>query len=559
MSTSEAHQVRQVFQYLLLLGLVIVSAEGVAGLAGAVLGQDTALAASDTAIARSVAFTVVGLPLLAGVGWWSRRTQAADPAETRSPGWLLHLAGGLLVALLVAVTSLHVVVGWLVDLRPYDPFALARAFVWTATWAAYWWLVSRQRDRLLVQPHVLGGSLVGLVLMMIGWGSLFAAAMETWFGLDGGEVIASRSSAPILQGSITLLLGALTWAVHWWVRARTSPATLLWLAYVLLAGVAASLVVALVAGSLALYRAAVWLVGDPWSDADVFFEPMPETLAAAVTGLVSLAYHHGVLRSAARPERTEVDRVRDYLLAAIGLGAAAAGTTIVVVALVEAIADPDVIVGGGAGNTVLAALTLLGVGGPVWWLHWRRGQRASASPDRLELRSPTRRLYLALLLGVATLAAVVALLAGAWVLVDRMLQDEDGLEVLRGIRFPLGILFTAGAVAAYHWSVWLRGRDATPERTGLRFVLLLGVADAATADEVRRTTGAVAWAWARTDGVERAWPREEVLAALAATTAPEVVVLADGDRLQVLPIERRPVRAAPALASGGPAAAPGRG
>ena len=544
---ADAHAVREIFQHLLLLGLLVVTAVGVAGLLGAALAQGTTLVVSDTAIARSVAFTVVGAPLLAGLAWWTRRAQAADPTERLGVGWLLYLAAAELVALLVALTSLHGVLAWLVGLRTYDASTLADALVWTAVWAGHALLSRRQPDQRLMEPQRLAGSLVGLAFGLIGLGVLVTGALSVWFGLDGGAVVAGHHD-PILEGAVTLALGAVTWWIYWWRVVRRAERRPLWLAYVLLVGVAAGTIVALVSGSIALYRVAVWLVGDPWTHvATRYFDAMPAALAAAFVGLVSLAYHRSLLAAGPHRERTDIDRVRDYLLAAIGLGGSVAGATIVVVALVEALTNPTVLTGGGPLNTLLAALTLLVVGVPVWWLSWRRGQRAAdGGRGRAETTSVVRRLYLFLLLGVASLMAVGALLAVAWLLVEGLLQGDTGSEVVRSVRLPLGLLLTTAAVAAYHWRVHLRTRehDAAhpPAPRGPRFVVLLGVGDAATAATIAHRTGAMTWAWSRLDD-ERRWPVDDLLATLGGldpVATPEVMLMAEGDSLRVVPMDRRP-------------------
>lgn len=538
-TTPEGHAVRQLFQYLLLLVLMVVTAVGVAGLLAAAFAPDDPTTGSDSAIARSIAFAVVGLPLLSGVALWSRRTLAGHADEARSLAWVVYLSVASLVSLLVGLFALHDVGSWALGLRGFDPQATANALVWTGVWAFHWWLARRQ-DPALMQPHLLAASLVGLGIGLVGLGVLLTGALETWFGLDRELLVAGRDE-PILEGGLTLALAGACWVLYWAANARHSARTVLWHAYVLLAGMAAGLVVSVTAASVGTYRTLVWLVGHPGTDdAHLYFDPMPATAAAAAVGLLTLTYHQAVLRAEKRPVRTEIERVRDYLLAAIGLGAAAAGTTIVVVALVEALANPSVMSGAGPANTLIAALTLLGVGAPVWWYFWRRGQGAAAiSHD--EVVSPTRRLYLFFLLGLASLASVGALLAGAWLLVDHVLQDDPGLETLRSTRFPIGILLTAAALAAYHWTVYRDERPpAAAPRTGPTFVLLLGVADAPTAASIARRSGAMTWAWTRWDVTPETWPEDELLSVAASAGAPEVVVLADDGRLRAIPVTRRP-------------------
>jgi len=537
--TPEGHAVRQLFQYLLLLGLVFVTAVGVAGLLAAAFAQSTTIVVSDSAIARSVAFTVVGLPLLTGVALWSRRTLADDPAEARSVAWMLYLSAASLVSLLVALFALHDVASWLLDLRPFHPQALANAIVWTAVWAFHWWRGARRGDQPMQQPQLLAGSLLGLTIGLVGLGILIAGALEVWFGLDRQELIVGRHE-PILEGAVTFLLAAAVWSLYWLATALHTERNILWHAYVLLVGAAAGLIVSVTAASVGVYRLLVWVFGQPGEDdAERYFSTMPATVAATVVGLLALAYHQTVLHDDRRSGRTEIDRVRDYLLAAIGLGAATAGTTIVIVALVEAIADPSLVTDGGPANTLIAALTLLGVGAPVWWLFWRRGQRAAASSHD-EITAPTRRLYLFFLLGLASLAAVGALLAGAWLLVDHLLRGDPGLVTLRSIRFPIGILVTSAALAAYHWTVYRGERHpAAPRPQGPQFVVLLGVADASTAAAIKRRTGALTWAWTRWDSPLETWSEDELIAAVESSGAPEVLVLAEDGQLRSVPISRR--------------------
>ncbi|GAA3526014.1 hypothetical protein GCM10022263_13470 [Nocardioides daeguensis] len=548
--TGESHAVRQLFEYLLLFGLLVASAVGVSGLLAAVFAQGSTVAVTDSEIARSIAFTVVGVPLCVALAVAVRRGFARDETERDALPWVFYLSGTSLVSLVGALFALHDSIAWALDLRPFDPQPLAQAPVWTAVWAGHWWLGTRQRDRRPLQLHLLAGSLVGLALGLVGLGGMLSGALRIWLGLDG-DVLLAGANEPVLAGAITFLLGGATWVRYWLFGALRSERNALWHAYQLLAGETAGLVVSLVAASIALDRALVWLVGDPWStDAHRYFQSMPATLASTTVGLLALLYHRAVLTTTAQPTRTEVDRIRDYLLAAVGLGASSAGATIVVVALIEAVTDPSVIAGSGALNTLIAALTLLGVGGPVWWLHWRRGQRATPAEETV---SPTRRLYLFLLLGLASLASVGALLAGAWILVDRILQEEPAAEVMRSVRFPIGILVTAGAVAAYHWAAYRTDRAHLPPPAapqGCTFALLLGVADEQTAAETARRTGAAVWIWAREDVAPVVWAVEDIIAAIEAASVREVVVLAEEGALRTIPVNRRGVRPAAAPSVG---------
>lgn len=533
---------RRGFQYLLLFVLLMVGGLGLAGLLDALLAQGTDLAASDESLARSIAFTVIGVPLLAAVALWTRRTLTGRPDEQRSPAWLLFLTVSGLVSLLIALVALHAVLSSVVGLQDFDPTATANAVVWTGAWAVLWWLIRRQPAVGMTEPYLLLGSLIGLVTGVAGFAILLSGALAAWTGLVADAIVLGDGDRH-LAAALTVLLATPVWFLHWCRGADRRPGSPIHLAYVLLVGVAGSLVVTVAAGSVAVHRVAVWLVGTPWTDeAARYFAGLPGIVATTVAGALSLAYHRAVLARRTTTTRTDVDRVRDYLLATVGLGATATGTTIVVVALVEAIARPAVIAGDAALNTLLAAATLLAAGTPVWLHHWRRGQRW-ALQDPLERHSRVRRVQQFAVIGVATLVAVGSLIAGVWVLVDEILRGASGSATLHALRYPLGLLVSAGMVAGYHWTVYVRERDDRAAETGTThsFVLLVGVGDDRTRGEVARATGAQVWAWERTDRA-RQGSTADVLDALRATTAAEVMVTAgdgaDGARLRVVPVER---------------------
>jgi hypothetical protein len=207
------------------------------------------------------------------------------------------------------------------------------------------------------------------------------------------------------------------------------------------------------------------------------------------------------------------------------------------VALVEALTGAKVVAGDRAVNTLLAALTLLLVGGPVWWLFWHRCQAAAHQDPDEEYESPSRRVYLFLLLGVASLASVVSLLVGTYFLVEDIIGTGAGSSTLHRMRFPIAILVAAGAVAAYHWAVYaVQRRLTTAHVRGPRSILLVGPPQHGFARDLAKATGGTVRTWTRTDGIGGPWSDEQVRAALAGCVADEVVVIAEADGVRVIPV-----------------------
>lgn len=539
-ATSDVTTLRRVFQYLLLYGLLVIVAIGVSGLLGRLLETDVLVTGDESALARDLTFTLVGGPLFVVVALWTRRRLADDADEARSFGWAGYVTLASLTSLVVAMTGLDRVLTWAVGLEEYDGRALARLLVWGGLWAAHWWIDTRTTPREHARVHHLAGSLLGLVTAATGLGGLLSGALRVLLGLDRGTVIATGGS-PMREGLVTLAVGAPVWFVYWVRTTARDERTPLWLAYVLLVGVAGGLATAIVAASTLLYQVLVWLVGDPGSaTAAEHFDDAPAAAAATVVGVLVWWYHRTVLRTEAGDARTEVRRVYEYLMAGTGLLAASAGLVMVLAALVDAAAGSPFIGGDGV-NTLLAAVTLLAVGGPVWWLYWRRIQAASRDTPTDEIASPTRRVYLAVLFGLGGLAAVVALIVGVYLLLDDVVQGTVGAETLRSMRFPVGVLFTTAAVAAYHGAVHRSDRERMPAAVapqGPRFVLLVGPDDREVARAVARRTHGHVQAWTLVDDGRATWSADEVMAALEGTTAEEVIVLCDEDGLRAIPVRR---------------------
>lgn len=535
----EAAGVRRFFQYVLLYGLLVVVAVGLSELLGRVLGTSD-LVRSDTDLARGLAFTVIGIPLYLLVGGFSRRNLVDDEKEARSLGWAFYVTASTLTALVVSMFALYDMLAWLVAIEPYDGLSLARLLVWGSVWVGHWLIERRFLPLSRRSFHHLAGSAIGLGTAATGAAGLLGASLRSLIGIGGVELVFG-SENPILRSSAVLVVGGLVWFLYWIRAASREEHTPLWIGYGLLAGVAAGLIAAIAAASTVLYDILVWLLGQPAvDDPAVHFSGFPSALATAVVGMVVWWYHHAVLEDAAGGERAEARRIYEYLMAAVGLLTASAGVTTVLVAFIEAVAGGSALtVGGSAINTLLAAVTMLLVGGPVWWLYWRGIERQAGIRPDVERGSITRRIYLFTLFGVGGVAAVVALLVGVFVLFDDLVAGGLGTETLRNMRFPIGILATTGAVAAFHWSVYRADRAHEPSlERGPRFVLLVGAGDEAIAPEVARRTGARVRIWARTEGDGVPWSADEVVSVLAGHPGEEIVVVSRPSGLEVIPVDR---------------------
>ena len=109
------------------------------------------------------------------------------------------------------------------------------------------------------------------------------------------------------------------------------------------------------------------------------------------------------------------------------------------------------------------------------------------------------------------------------------------------MRFAIGVLVTTAAIASYHWAVYRADRELAPAAARGR--------DRGSCCSSARPTPRSRGRWPRapTAGCRRGrapttgwrtWSVDEVMTALAGTTADEVIVLSDAGGLRAIPVHR---------------------
>jgi hypothetical protein len=531
--------VRRFFQYLLLYGLIIIVAVGFSGLLARLFETSDVLVTDQTALARNVAFVLVGTPLFIGIALWTRRQYQADRHEAESFSWTLYFTLATLTLLVGASLGVRQVLSWASGQSDYQSQQLAKFVVWGCLWAAHWWINRRFTPVFGSRAHNLIGSLYGLIFLYVGLVQLLSGALERAFNLGGDSLFLPHRNA-IVEGAITFLVGALIWWLYWLRSAYKSARDVMWLAFVMLIGVGGGLVTAVVSLSISLYNSLVWLFGTPGSaEASIHFRNIPTAFAAAIVGGFVWMYHRTVLHYDSKDLRTEVRRVYEYLISAIGLVASAVGLAIVLVSLIDAFTESNRLAGAGSRNTLLAAVTLLAVGGPIWWTFWSRIQKQVLQDPKGEYASPSRRVYLFVLFGIGGLTAVVTLLVGVFLMLDDLFKGNFGEESLRRIRIPIGLILSTVGVAGYHWLVYKSEREQYEELTPhRRIVLLVGPHDAQMIRDLSDKCNAKVQAWARTDATSTEWRFDELVQAISASEHPSVLVLQKGDGIEVIPLQK---------------------
>ena len=538
-TNSSEQPVRLFFQYALILGLFITFNVGLAGLLGKIIGTSSDVVADQSSLASNLAFVVVSGPLLAWLLLWLKKSIARNPLDAAGfiPTFFATLAA--IISLLVFLSSAIAVSYNLIEGAPTLGYTSARAIVWGLALI----LVLRASNAVIpkndfrIQYFV--GSLITAIAAIVGLTKVLADLFSTilsqpiFLGAQAPALISTGEK--LLDGFGTLVIASALWFYYWIKNANTKTNDTMWLSYVLVAGVGGSLVLALTSLTVTIYQVLVWFVGEPTSQiAAEHFSALPVSSASAIVGLLAWWYHKSLLPL--HSQRSETQRIYEYVVSAISLIASTVGIAIIIVAIFESFTS-SIIVGDAAINTLLGAVTVILVSGPVWVRFWSRIQRFTKTSEQEELASPIRRIYLFLLFGVGGIAAIISLITVVFQIFDGILSSTFGNATLNEMRFALGILISTGIVAAYHWEIYRHEKDIDVSfGAQTKSVLLVGPVDQDFVTKLKQATGAHVTFWERTDATDVAWPLDQVVELVQQSNSEQLLVILETTGLKAIPV-----------------------
>ncbi len=539
---SNAQPVRLFFQYSLVFGLFIIVTVGIAGLLGRVLDTSNIVNSDQSSLASNLAFVVVGGPLLAGLTIWLRNSLRENPSEGHGfvPTFFATLAA--IISLLVFLTSIIAVMHNVINNEPALGSTISRSIVWGTAWIIVLKISNTVipkndfRIQFFVGSFITAlAALIGLVQVLTG---IFATLLSqpVFLGTQQTELVTADS--PIAIGLGTLVIAGGLWVYYWIKNANTIKTDSLWLGYVLIAGVGATLVTAIVSLSVSLYQVLVWNFGEPATQkiAD-HFASIPQSVAVASAGLLFWWYHRSLLPT--QSVRTDIQRTYEYLMSAISLIASAIGISIVIVAIIEALTEQTRLSGPGAINTLIGAATVIIVAGPVWWRFWTRIQRIAKTEPESEHGSPVRRTYLFLLFGVGGITAIISLITIVFQLFDGILSSSLGANTFSDMRFAIGILISTGIVAGYHWEIYRHEKDVQVSfASPVINVLLVGPKNPELIHDLKEATNAKVSFLQRADAEDLVWPTERVIELVSQSKDHDLMILLEATGVKVVPVTR---------------------
>ena len=515
--------VRRIIVLVILFALVVIAAIGLSGLLERAIGAGSELVASDAALARSLAFALIGAPLAGGLWWWERRRLAADAGERGSWVWALYVAAMYLTALVAATVSLGTAAVSALD-GQWRPAALASGVVWLGVWVWHRYIrgsATTGPTRLTDVPVELA-AVFGLIVAASG--AVAAIAVVVSQALVGVSVPIAESPHWItsaLQSLCWFALGAAVWWWHWFHDKAVDAAdgfALVLLVVVVGAAAAATL---FAVGTICFVVLRVLFDTDPLAGV---LAALDVAVGAALIGGIVWVVHASVLDRRSRHAR-EAGRL---VVSGVALIGAASGFGVIVNALLASLSDA--LTESDPQTLLLGGLSALAVGATAWWLAWRPARHLDAQ----EAAAPARRTYLVVVFGASAIVALVTLLVIGYRLFEFVLAAGEVGGLVERIRAPLGLLSATALVFAYHFAIWRRDRALAGRIAGRRAVgrviLITNGGHDDLAARLRSETGARVSTWQAADpGALTAGDVPAVVETLHGLSAPRAVVIADAD------------------------------
>jgi len=443
-------------------------------------------------LSLGVAMIVVGGPLWTAHWLMARRQLDREPQEATAVLRKLYIYGVMFLAALLTFVSVVSLLRWVFGTDTFDPGWVGQVLAWGTVWAYHWNVERREgqpsADGLTLRRwYAYATSLYGLGVMVSGIAEVLGVLLDGIYdALTNGQFMVSGGGLwgeGMLDAMAAAIAGGGWWAFHWLYFARGDVESTLRQVYLYIFTFLGGALTVLFSVAGILNGLLRWLLGVPGlSETTIHFRLIADLLPATLVGGALLAYHWQVVREDSQRMASRTPGARrsfGYAMSAMGLGAMAAGTPMLI-GLVIGLLIPsarDTLTGADAWRGLLAtALTLLIIGAPLWFWSWTRIQRQVTALGIDERTATSRRIYVYGVMGILALAALGSLIGFLTMLLTDLLRGELSLDFLRDGKWLLGVVATAGALLPYHWQVLREDQEAGAEAVpaGKSVTLLIG-------------------------------------------------------------------------------------
>ena len=462
--------VRQLIIYGLSFVTMLIGVNGITSVYSEL--ADRSDSSANAALAQGLAMVAIGIPAFAILLSVIDRRLRSDRLEREGLIWAAYLNLTLVVTLIPSMVFTARVISDGLDSGIYakvDGSDVVAMVAWGSLWALHWGVL-RHRHGVVGDLHYATGSVIGGATMAAGMVGLIYIGFDWLYTELANDTVLERAGPTTESWIATFAVGVVVWIWFWLARYRNAPRTESWYVTAIPVGALAGFAAAIGSAAAAGYQVLVWFFGNPNSeDAVRHFDQSPFVAALFLTGSLTWFYSRGLIGS--EGVRNEPQRVYDYTLTGAALLAGAVGLVMLLSGLfVPSKTDA---------NDVIAGLMAVAIGGPLWLYYWRAIAR-HVRVDRLaELRSPLRRVYVYLVVGVSAIAVLVSGLLGLEGFFEDVLDGVVSTDTLSDNRFSIATLIVVIGVSWYHFVVLRAERSdyeepPPPPRPRTRRAIVLG-------------------------------------------------------------------------------------
>jgi hypothetical protein len=489
--TDSSTMVRQLAFYGLLFLTMVLTATGVTWVSGELLDRSRDF--DNTQLAQALALIAVGLPVFSVLLRIADHRLRTDANERSGLVWSMYLNIALLTTLTAAMVGTYRALRDMLDSSPgrsVEGSGVAMMTIWGALWLTHWFVMLR-RHGVRGDSHLAIGSVVGIVVLGVGNVGLFYVGLDRLYGSVTNDPLVERAGPSASEWAALFAVGAMAWFWYWLSHFEASRRSEAWYITVVPVGALLGFTAAVTSAAALLYLVAVYWIGEPdETEAVRHFDSAPFLSAVLITGLCSAGYHRWLL--GAEPERNEPVRAYDYLLSSAALVTWVVGGVFALSGLTAGPIDR---------NEVLAGVTMLAVGLPLWRHFWTRTTKHAAT-DPAEMSSHIRTTSFAITLGLVGLTLLFSGIIAVQGILEALLDGRLDLEAVRDQRYSLATLVMT-ALAAVPTVRAFRGQRTAqqvtqPSAHWPQRVIIVGGGDPVDLDELQHP-GVTLEYWHRTD------------------------------------------------------------
>ena len=426
--------IRDLLKYLVLFIAAVLTCLGLAGLLGLALDPKNVDYGGKVDAAQWLAYLVVGIPVIAVITNWIRKSFRKVPEERNSPAWQIYLFAATTSSLLIWFLPLVEALKWFTD-EEYRPRQIAQAIIAFAVWVLHLNLIKGHAS-IISNAHRFAGLATGLVSASVASISAIGFGISKWMDVETGKYE--------FQDAVTLFVVAAPLVLFYWGSLNEHGSNMEIRAYLTFAGKAVPTFFWAIAAIFALGSTLNWFFGEHIDDAPRYFTEVPQQIATVIVLAPLTLYFR---RLVANYERDDVTRLFQYLVSGIALIGVGISGGWFIAGLFEFNSFINTSISGFAGLLV----TL-----PIWRFEWRHAQAAIHQQFQVEHDSPIRRIYLYVMMAIPTIAGFISAVIMSYQLFKGLLVG--GFNWI-DIKEAAGAFVSAGLVALYQYRIYRGERE----------------------------------------------------------------------------------------------------